>query len=241
MSTLDKNEYALSTSKMRPRLRRTMNTRHYLLPKPYRKKAFTEDAPSVSKIKVAVLVLAGVMIAGLVVELKALADENARVRSLPIIAAAAPRVVPPAPQPVPVLAQAPIPAPPAPYVMLSEPAPAAVTESTPALDAIANHEQEQIDDAVTRPITIATTQPTRPASAAVPAVPPVVIAAARKPRASAPLATLPAAELDPDVILITAILLLAPHLQVDIPANPGVCIPSSPKDPVCAASHGMLP
>ncbi|MBC7684291.1 MAG: hypothetical protein H7176_03565 [Bdellovibrionales bacterium] len=241
MSTLDKNAYALSTSRTRPRLRRTMNTRHYSLPKPYRKKAFTEDVPSISKIKVAVLVLAGVMIAALVVELIAFTKENARVRNLPIIAAAAPGVPPPAPQPVPVLPQAPLPAPPAPYVTLSEPAPAAGTEPATAPDAIANHEQEQLDDAVRREMALAAALPARPASAAVPALPPVVIGAARKARQSAPLAPLPAAEPDPDVVLIAAILLLAPHLQADIPANTGVCIPSSPQDGVCAASHGMLP
>lgn len=238
MATQDKTEYALSTAKMRPRARRAVATPHYSLPRPYRRKAFAEEAPSVSKIKVAVLVLAGVMSAGLIIELVALAKENERVRNLPIIAAATPAVAPAAPPLAPLMRQEPRPAPPVPYVTLTEPVSAAIIAPVTPPDTIISHPPEQTDVANTRPAAAAATlaPPLAPRLSRA-----VVLAAARKTHQPAPLAAFAAAEPDPDVVLITAILLLAPHVRADIPGNPGMCTPGSRQETSCAAPHGMRP
>lgn len=99
MSPSDKKDYALITQTMRPRLRRTVNTRHYSLPKPYRRKGLPEEHPRWTR-KLAFYVGSGVLIGTLVALIADQAESHRRERALPIIAAPSPSPGEPAPVPV---------------------------------------------------------------------------------------------------------------------------------------------
>jgi hypothetical protein len=67
---------------------RSVRVRNYALPKPYRKKAFVEDTPRMSRRRLAVLTLSCLTIASLVAALAMLAKEN--LESPPVLVIAAP-------------------------------------------------------------------------------------------------------------------------------------------------------
>ena len=209
MSPSDKKDYGLVTQTMRPRPRRSVSMRDYSLPKPYRKKVFVEEAPTPSRIKTVLWTVSGVLVAGLVVELCMLAQETMRQRELPIIAAA----------PRPAVDDA--------------PAPLAMREQVSAAAPIA----------ALAPATAASRHAVSPvlAAAGIGAIRGKVHLASAgrpgKPSRLQPAALAP--EPDPDVVLITAILLLAPQLRDN--STQHACTTSPPSENACADLHGMLP
>jgi hypothetical protein len=209
VSTSDKKEYGLVTQTMHPRPRRSVSMRDYSLPKPYRKKVFVEEAPTTSKTKLALWTVSGILIAGLVVELGMLAQETMRQRELPIIAAAPPR---------PAVDEAPAPR----AVHKKAAAAAAIAIVAPAAAALAHEPLPGLAPGRTGVMRVklhpAAGKHGKPAGWQAPALVP---------------------EPDPDVVLITTILLLAPQLQDDSTQN--ACSAAAPKDNACADLHGMLP
>jgi len=235
VSTSEKKENALATSTVRPRTRGHLATRDYSLPKPYRRKAFPEEQPSTSKMKLALWAVAGVLMAGLIAELTSLAQENLRQRRLPIIAAAPP---PALPEPAPTLHsdQAQLPAARrAPH----KPAPSALAPAAAvATEIIAAPAQAQLDDSVSLPGNMGEPAPARTVAQATAQRLPLVLKKGKQARL---VAVESAVEPDPDVVLITAILLLSPHLQWDVPLLGPVCTPDAPKDAACTELQGMRP
>jgi hypothetical protein len=176
--------FPLATNKAVPRAGRSIRPRDFTLPKPYRRKRFVEDGPGMSRLRMLLLTLSALVIAGLITTLALLAKENLDAPPMPIIAA-------PAPVPAPLVTPA-----------VAPPATAAAPPPLPGQ--------------------------TPPARAPQPVAPP---APARQARVAAP--TPPAVAPDPDVVLITAILTLAP------PPEPTVSC--SMDDDNCAALHAPDP
>lgn len=222
MSTSEKKENALATLTVRPRTRRNVAPRDYSLPKPYRRQTFPdEEQPTTSKMRLALWAVGGVLMAGLIAELTSLAQENIRQRRLPIIAAAPPSMLP---EPAPTLYADQVHGPVA-RQAANAPAPSAV-----APESIATPAQAQLDNGesrLARPLG-------QPAAQRLPLV-------LKRFKLARPVAVEAAAEPDPDVVLITAILLLSPHLQWDVAPPFPVCTPDAPKDPACTELQGMRP
>ena len=264
MSTHDKKDYALVAQKMKSRSRRTAGPQQYTLPKPYRRTAGPDDRPARSKSTLAMIALAGLLIAGLIAELVAIVQENMRVRKLPVVAAIVPEVRPPvvpaaatspaapdmtpaaafpavpAPSPAPMPAPAPEPAlaqaPPEPGVtragavdpaLAPEPAAEHHAGMTPASLPAPGHEARP---AVPAPPAM----PTRPA---MPAAPPVL--ALKKVRPGRTVVKPAAPAPDPDVVLVTAILMLT--AKPDLSEQVTVCDPGMAKEASCTDIHGMVP
>lgn len=236
MSPTDKKDYALVTQKMRPRLRRTLNTHHYALPKPYRRKRMPEERPRWRR-KLGFYVVSGLMIGTLIGQIADMAEEARRERELPIVAAVAdegqaepaslpaslPNSLPartaeqdgaakdvPASPPAPSPAPAPTPAPTPAHAEVGQPP----GVSAPALEGL----------------------PARAARAASSAAGP----ASRRGK-PAPAASREAARPDPDVVLISAILLLGPALLGEPEPAAAECPADAPQEAGCAELHGMLP
>lgn len=232
MSPTDKKDYALVTQKMRPRLRRTLNTHHYALPKPYRRKRMPEERPRWRR-KLGFYVVSGLMIGTLIGQIADMAEEARRERELPIVAAVADEgLAEPASLPTS------LPARPAEQdgvpedVPASPPAPSPAPAATPA-PAPAHAEAGQAPG-VSAPAPEGL--PARAARAASSAAGPAsrrgkpVLAAARE-----------AARPDPDVVLISAILLLGPALLGEPEPAAAECPADAPQEAGCAELHGMLP
>ena len=235
MSTSEKKENALATSTVRPRTRGSLATRDYSLPKPYRRKAFPEEQPSTSKMKLALWAAAGVLMAGLIAELTSLAQENLRQRRLPIIAAAPP---PARPEPAPTVHSEQVQRPAARQAPYQPAPPALAPAAALAAEIVAIPAQAQLDDRQPRPGDIGGPAPTRTLAQPMAQRLPLVV---KKGKLARSVAVESAVEPDPDVVLITAILLLSPHLEWDVPLPGPVCTPGAPKDPACAELQGMRP
>lgn len=227
MSPTDKKSLTLVTQTTRPRLRRTVNTHHYALPKPYRRKRLLEERPRWKR-KLGFYVVSGLVIGTLIGQVAEVAEQARREREMPIIAAvpddtgqgaaAAPPasalgpLEPPAAPPADALtAQQLPPAPPAPAQGDGSEAPgmaAPVGEPSPAPT-----------------VAISSTIP-RPA------------ARRHKPAPSAPQRSTPP---DPDVVLISAILMLGPTLFGEAAPAAADCPADAPQDAACADLHGVPP
>ena len=237
MSTSDKKEYALVHPTMQPRMRRHLAARDYSLPKPYRRKVFLEEPPTTSKVTLALWAAAGVLMAGLIAELTSLAQENMRQRRLPIIAAAPPPVLP---EQAPSIRGNELARAPAARRAPVELAPLLVAAAAAAVSAEINATpaQAQLDGGESRPSD--RDQP-RPLNMAANTSPPQLAHVIKKGKQPRPAVIAPSVEPDPDVVLITAILLLSPQLHWDVPTSDPVCTPGAPKDPACPELHGMRP
>ena len=73
-----------------PRTGRSIRARDYKRPKPYRKKQFVEDPPDISRPRVALLAISGLVVTGLIVALALLVKENVDAPPLLVIAAPMP-------------------------------------------------------------------------------------------------------------------------------------------------------
>lgn len=248
MSPSDKKDYALVTQKMRPRLRRTVNTRHYSLPKPYRRKGLPEEPPRWKR-KLAFYVVSGVVIGTLVSLIADLAESSRRERKLPIIAAhsgsesaSAVRTAPATAAPYDAGAAV-LPDVPAPYESLNEPAPAPVVDVRPvalAIDTLPTAFQPaDVAPAAIAPVGVSPLpEPGRrplPALAAAAMVPGKRVKPARHPGGE----TAPAP--DPDVVLISAILTLAPKLLAEAATPESGCSDTVPHSPACVDVPGLVP
>lgn len=100
MPPSDTKHYPLATNKGAPRARRSISVRDYALPKPYRRKRFVEDGPGKSRLRMAMLTLSVLLIAGLVGALVVLARTGFDAPPVPIVAA-------PRPAPAPLAQEAP--------------------------------------------------------------------------------------------------------------------------------------
>ena len=236
MSTSDKKEYALVTYKIRPRARRSVITRDYSLPKPYRRMVFAEEQPGTSKMKAALWAATGVLLAGLVAELAALAQEHLRQRDLPIIAAAALT----APQATAPLSWAEV-KPPSSAPDAAHGELATVGDTASFLPTGSPEQQAQLSAKTGAASTAGFETGPRPAAKAGPAPWSAATAPLRKLKGTHLPLAVPVPETDPDVVLITAILLLAPGFQTEAPGPASACVPGVPKDTPCAELHGMLP
>ena len=247
MSPSEKNDHALVAQTLKSRPRRTGSAHHYTLPKPYRHTAPPDEQPATSKSKLAMLALAGLLVAGLVAELVALVQENMRVRKLPVIAAMAPEMpapgalvpapLPPVPAAAPVPSRAPGLSPQesavaggisgesdaGPVLAGSDPQPAQAVEPELAPEPAAEGDQRGT------PVPVKVAAPPRaPAGGA--------MTKTRRPRVpSKPAAPAP----DPDVVLVTAILMLT--AKPELPEQVTVCDPGIAKEATCSDMHGMTP
>lgn len=253
MSPIDKKDHALVTQTLKLRSRRT-GAQDYTLPKPYRRSYGPVERPAMSKATLAMLALAGLLVAGLIAELVAIVQENMRIRKLPVIAAIVPEVRPavlpsvaarpaapematagvvsaPAPEPVQAAVQ-----PEAHREAHPEVTPAATPDiaSAPALALEASTERDAstAGDLLPAPTLAPRAQPAEP-----PALLP------KKPRpvrtAAKPAAAAAAAAPDPDVVLVTAILMLT--AKPDLSERVSVCDPGMAKEATCTDIHGMVP
>lgn len=251
MSPTDKKDHALVTQKMKSRSRRTAGAQDYTLPKPYRRTAGPVDRPPRSKSTLAMLALAGLLIAGLIAELIAIVQENMRVRKLPVIAAIVPEARPtvrpgvaappatqemaradlvsaPAPDPVQALAH---------HGANPEATPAATPDIAPApAPALALASPTEPNPSTTGELLPASTRAPRPIAATRAAAPPPKrprpIRTVAKPAVSAPAP-------DPDVVLVTAILMLT--AKPELTERVSVCDPGMAKEATCTDIHGMVP
>lgn len=235
MSPSDKKEYRLVTPKMRLHLRHTVTTPHFTLPKPYRRRGAPPEDPPRSRRKLVFFGISGLVIVVLVLQIADLARESRRERALPIVAAgtgapaagAAPMA---AAHATPAAEMAP--GSPAPSHSLNEPAPVA-------------------DAAGAAPASGTAAEPAT--AAAMPALPPAAsftgpksaaaapAALPRKSRPPLPAPAAPAAIPDPDVVLFTAILTLAPLILGEETAPEPACSGVEPHDAACAELQGMVP
>lgn len=254
MSTHDKKDYALVAQKMKSRSRRTAGPQQYTLPKPYRRTAGPDDRPARSKSTLAMLALAGLLIAGLIAELVAIVQENMRVRKLPVVAAIVPEVRPPvlpaaatspaAPEMTPAAAFPAVPAPapePAPMpasapepVLAQAPPEPAVTHAEAVEPALAP-EPEAERHASTTPATLPA--PALEARPPMPVAPSVLALKKIRPGRTVVKPAAPAP--DPDVVLVTAILMLT--AKPDLSEQVTVCDPGMAKEASCTDIHGMVP
>lgn len=208
MSPSAENHTMLATKRPQARARRSIKASDFALPKPYRKKRFVEDEPEVPKMRVAAVSLGGVLIACLVAALALLVKEN--LDTPPVLVVAAP---PPAAAPPTVAASVKLTARPA--RQLREPW------------------------AVAAPA-----QPMAAARARVDFIPSVLVGGhfMAVPGKSAHMAHMAAApepaEPDPDVVLISTILMLTPPPEAE-QGSLEVCTSADAMG--CAAIHGMVP
>lgn len=208
MSPSAENHTMLATTRPQARARRSIKASDFARPKPYRKKRFVEDEPEVPKMRVAAVSLAGVLIACLVAALALLVKEN--LATPPVLVVAAPL---PAPSPPAAAASVKLTARPA--RELRAPLPAA-----------------------------APGQPMAAPRARVDFIPSVLVGGhfMPVPGKSARMAHMAAAsepaEADPDVVLISTILMLTPPPEAE-QESPAACALAGAKG--CAALHGMVP
>ena len=258
MSHIDKKDHALVTQQLK-RSKRT-GAQHYTLPKPYRRTPGPDERQAMSKSTLAMIALAGLLIAGLIAELVAIVQENIRVRKLPVIAAIVPEVRPTV---LPAVAVPPV---------MQEMAPV----SAPAVQAaetakVAAHPEANPEVTSAVPPEIASEM--APALAPVIAPAPAALEPSPERDASAPgdllpdsspaprrsIATVPAAlpfkkprpariapkpavvtpAPDPDVVLVTAILMLT--AKPELSERVSVCDPGMAKEATCTDIHGMVP
>ncbi len=235
MSSTDKTEQALATHKIKTRLKGAA-TVQYTLPKPYRRKAGPDERDPVSKAKLAALALAGLLTVGLVAELVALVRENLRVKKLPVVVAITPGTSTPVPAPAPPLG--------APAGVVAEPAPPALAEAGVALPAplpepLPEPAPDDILPVAVDPAIVATPVASRAVSIAAPVARAASATPARrlvrpsaKPKAAAPV-------IDPDVVLVAAILRLTPKAQRS--HQVAVCDPGTAQVASCPETRGMVP
>ncbi len=239
MSPIDKNDQPLVAHKTKPRLKGAA-TVQYTLPKPYRRRAGPDEREPVSKVKLAALALAGLLTVGLVAELIALVQENLRVKKLPVVVAITPGAI------------APSPAPAAPPGVVAEPAPPALAEAGVAVPAPL---PEPLPEPAADDVLIATNVPEAvdTAMAAAPMLPPAAapVAPASRSARSSPSAPAPrsvrpklkpkrsAPVIDPDVVLVAAILRLTPRPELS--NRVAVCDPGTAQVASCPEIRGMVP
>lgn len=204
----DEKKYVLVTQKTKLRKSRSLSVRDYSLPKPYRKAMSGEERRGISRMQVALLAVAGMLIAGLIATLALLAHENVTTpRPKPIVAMSgkqagdallAPAVFPGTP-------------------------PGGVSGS-PALAAPFNAR------AVPPPPRRRGERAQDEAATAAPAA-----------KEDNPLSELtPEVSPDPDVVLLTAILMLTPPPVLEIQhGTPAICTAASASAPECSEMHGM--
>jgi hypothetical protein len=208
VSPSDETSTMLATKRPDSRPRRSVKASDFALPKPYRKKQFVEDKPEVPKKRIAAASVAGVLVAGLVAVLVLLVKENLATPPVLVVAAPPPADAPKAATPVKLTARTAKP--------LRAPAPAPVLAHAQAIAAV----RTRVDF--------------------IPAVlvgghfVPVASKAARVVHA-APIAQ--SVEPDPDVVLISTILMLTPPTEPE--QGNLACTAAEAKG--CTAIHGMVP
>lgn len=243
MSTSDKKEYGLVTHQLRLRLRHTAKTPHYRLPKPYRHKSLPYERPR-SRLKLVFYGGAAALIAVLISQIAEMARQNRRERELPIVAVQ----VSPAPIGTPAAPASRVPPDsPAPYASLNEPAPSAAP-APDAKAALMAGVSEVPADTGADDGAMAPAVPTADTSAAAPpssaAQLPQPAAAPRKARALRPPPAppaLPAEPPDPDVVLVTAILKLAPLILGEQAGPDAACSDAGEGAAHCADLNGLVP
>ena len=215
MSSSDDKTFPVATKPRGARFRRSVSVNDFTLPKPYQKKPFIEDEPQMSTTRTALIGAAGLAAAGMVVAIAMVARENLATK--PVLVIAAPLEIPQQldepPPPVEKARGA---------LALAKP-----HSSGPAMAALGARDYPELRPAL-RPAS-------RPALRAV---------STRTARALRPAPPKPEPVVhDPDVELITAILLLSPLAKVDsASAAVAVCTPESQHDAGCPlAPHGIEP
>lgn len=228
MSPTDKNDYALVTQKMRPRLRRTVNTRHFTLPKPYRRKSVQAERPRWKR-KLAFYLVSGLIIGTLISQVAKLAEEARRARALPIVVAASPDEAPAALQ---AAGQHPssAAASPAPAGTVPELAAAAPDSDAPAVQPAGAAAPTVTEQAVPAPADTLAAGKAAPGASRL----------ARKPRPPSAPANEPPAAPDPDVVLISAILQLAPTILGEAEGVAPACSAEASREAACGDIHGMV-
>ena len=251
MQSPDNKQYPLAKATRRPQSRRSVTKKDFTLPKPYRRQLYSEEPERLTRLQLSLLGFAGVMVSTLIGVLALMAHESERSPDGKLIVAAAKL------EPVAQVDQAE-----AQFTAFAAPAaPAAKPEPMPELP-------------VRRSVKVAALLPPQPAnrlqSALKPLKPKPVEKEVRIPKKPPQHARITAALLgrdvkgkpvrahlvssastsDPDVALITAILLLtptpvpaaAPSISMEL-AGRGqtVCVPTAPKENNCHELHKMKP
>lgn len=231
MSPTDKKSLTLVTQTTRPRLRRTVNTHHYALPKPYRRKRLLEERPRWKR-KLGFYVVSGLVIGTLIGQVAEVAEQARRERELPIIAA-----VPDDPGQGAAAV--------APASALGPVEPLATAPAEPPADALAAQPPQpsppslaQDDGSEAPGMAAPVGEPSPMPTVAIKKTIPRPAARRPKPAPSAPQRNTPP---DPDVVLISAILMLGPTLFGDAAPAAADCPADAPQDAACADLHGVPP
>lgn len=216
MRPSDEKKYVLVSQRSKLKPRRALSVRDYSLPKPYRKPVNGEEYQGRSRTQFALLALAGVLIAGLVGALALLAHENVTTpRARPVVAATG------EPGRDGVLAPAVFPG------MPADPLALPAQKKTPA------------GARLPPPGLAGSSTPSRRAAVAAGIA---AHAAPRETSASALEDPSAAKESDPDVVLLTAILMLTPPAPVEIQSGtPAMCTAARAASPECAGVHATDP
>lgn len=231
MSPIDKKSLTLVTQTTRPRLRRTVNSHHYALPKPYRRKRLLEERPRWKR-KLGFYVASGLVIGTLIGQVAEVAEQARRERELPIIAAVPDDTGQAAAAAPPLSALGPVEPPSTPPAER----PADALAAQPAQPSPPSSAQGDGSEA---PVTAAPVgEPSPRPTEAIRKTMPRPAARRHKPAPSAPQRNKPP---DPDVVLISAILMLGPTLFGDAAPAAAECPADAPQDTACADLHGVPP
>ena len=249
MHASDDNQFPLAKAKRTTYSRRAVSKRDFALPKPYRRQLFSEEPDRLTRLQVSLLAFAGLLVTTLVGVLALLAHETERSPDGKVIVAAA-RLEDIEPGPTPLAA---FPAKrPAPEHSL----PPALRQGTRlvALPAPAGKPSERMERKPALKLTtarVATAPVALTARGRVLAALPVRSKKVKVARKAVPAAVpVPVPAVDPDVVLITAILMLtpapapvvAPAVALELPGRGGaVCLSEVAKQLTCSDLPKMKP
>ena len=221
MHASDDKQFPLASLKRAPQPKRAVSKKDFRLPRPYKRQLFSEEPARLTRLQVSLLGFAGVMVATLIAVLVLLADEKERSPHGKPIVVAAADLEAAKP-------------------MLAQRAafPAAVVQNRSDVQAPLRQQA-----ALAVPLT--TALKAKPALRAVRRVRATPAAPVRQ------HAVAPVLPLDPDVALISAILLLTPPSPVPVSATPlsmeldggavSACVPLGAKEIACKQLHKTKP